>query len=86
MNGVICHTGGVYSVIIVQLTAPAASHTLSAVGVGCIANSTFCIYKNKGHFNVPSFAEAFPMTLEIAHVSVHRHRAPSHRAPSLCFL
>lgn len=32
----------------------------------CLANATLCIHANSGHFNVPSFAKAFPMTNEIA--------------------
>jgi poly(3-hydroxybutyrate) depolymerase len=32
----------------------------------CRANTTYCIHQNKGHFNMPSFAKAFPMFHEIA--------------------
>jgi poly(3-hydroxybutyrate) depolymerase len=32
----------------------------------CRANTTYCIHQHKGHFNMPSFAKAFPMFQEIA--------------------
>ena len=34
--------------------------------LNCLANTTYCIHKNKGHFNRPSFEASFPMATEIA--------------------
>ncbi len=36
-------------------------------GGSCQANTTLCVYDNKGHFNRPSFSRAFPMFDEIGH-------------------
>lgn len=34
-------------------------------GNDCISNTTLCVYNNGGHFNRPSFSEAFPMFDEV---------------------
>lgn len=36
------------------------------VSDSCQANTTYCIYQHKGHFNQPSFEESFPMSFEVA--------------------
>jgi hypothetical protein len=37
---------------------------ITSSGFGCQANTTFCTHQHGGHFN--NFAQAFPMTLDIA--------------------
>jgi hypothetical protein len=39
--------------------------TCYQAGTNCKANTTFCIHKEGGHFNRPSFEKAFPMTDEV---------------------
>jgi hypothetical protein len=35
------------------------------MGVECLSNTTICMHKTAGHFNRPSFNDAFPMAKEI---------------------
>jgi hypothetical protein len=43
----------------------ASAITCYQAGSNCKANTTFCIHKEGGHFNQPSFEKAFPMTDEV---------------------
>jgi len=38
---------------------------LTATGTDCKANATICLHENSGHFNNPSFGEAFPFAREV---------------------
>lgn len=38
---------------------------LTAIGKGCKSQTTFCLHANVGHFNNPSFPEAFPFGKEV---------------------
>mmetsp|Transcript_8579 Transcript_8579/g.20977 ORF Transcript_8579/g.20977 Transcript_8579/m.20977 type:complete len:503 (+) Transcript_8579:95-1603(+) len=38
---------------------------LTAIGKGCISETTICMHANVGHFNKPNFLEAFPFGREV---------------------
>ncbi|KAL7533911.1 hypothetical protein ACHAXR_005522 [Thalassiosira sp. AJA248-18] len=38
---------------------------LTTTGKDCKANTTICLHENSGHFNKPSFSEAFPFAKEV---------------------
>jgi poly(3-hydroxybutyrate) depolymerase len=37
----------------------------TAMGVECLSNTTICMHNTAGHFNTPSFNDAFPMANEV---------------------
>ena len=37
----------------------------TAMGVECMSNTTICMHNTAGHFNTPSFNEAFPLAYEV---------------------
>lgn len=37
----------------------------TAMGVECLSNTTICMHNTAGHFNAPSFNDAFPMANEV---------------------